>query len=217
MSLAAKNAGEILRKRIIIRGGRVHDVGYRPFLLGVAESLEIGRFYADNIFVDGLQAVEVLVGDEAGKVDAFLDLVMRRRPEGALVEGIEASPYEGTVMKTEAYYRYLSSTQLAKMAAYGGEMIQKQDETVVGVKGLKEEFRDYRAEFRDYREEFREFAERTDGNFRLISEKYGEISDKLTVILNALVQESKETREMLNETMKSLKDALVKLTSGEKD
>ena len=196
----------------------MHDVGYRPLLLGIAESLDICRFSADNIFVGGVQAVEVLVEDEADKLDAFLDLVRKRKPEDALIEDIEVSDYEGTIMKTESYYRYLTTMQLSKMASYGARMIGKQDETVTEVKNLKEEFRDYREEFkdyrdefRDYREEFRDFARRTDMNFRLISEKYGEISDKLTVILNTLIQESKETREMLNETMKTLKEALEKL------
>jgi len=36
-------------------------------------------------------------------------------------------------------------------------------------------------------------------------EKYGEISEKLTTILETLTRESRETREMLNETMKLLK------------
>jgi len=36
----------------------MHDVGYRPFLLGIAGSLEIERFFADNVYVDWKQAVE---------------------------------------------------------------------------------------------------------------------------------------------------------------
>jgi acylphosphatase len=75
----------------------------------------------------------------------------------------------------------------------------------------REEFRDYRNEFRDYREEFRDFAKRTDENFKLILNKYGEISEKMTIILETLIKESKETREMLNETMRLLKEALERL------
>ena len=53
--------------------------------------------------------------------------------------------------------------------------------------------------------EFRELANRTSRtyeNFKLIMAKYGEISDKLTVILEALIREA---REMLNEAMKLLR------------
>lgn len=84
---------------------------------------------------------------------------------------------------------------------------------------FREEFRDYRNEFRsfvdefrDYRGEFREFAKRTDENFKVIMDRYGEISQKLTVILETLVKESRETREMLNETMNLLREAINKLS-----
>jgi acylphosphatase len=72
----------------------------------------------------------------------------------------------------------------------------------------REEFRGFVGEFRDYRNEFREFAKRTDENFRLILAKYGEISDKLTTILETLVRESRETREMLNESLRLLREVL---------
>lgn len=195
----------VLKKRIVIRGGRVHDVGYRPFLLGIAESLEIGRFSADNIVVDGIQAVDVLIEDVEDRVNAFLDVVAKRVPEGADVEGFDVANYDGGVMRTGSYYRYLTSMQLEKMTEYGGRMIVKQDETIGEVKGLRGEFGDYREEFKDYREEFRGFAGRTDENFRLMSEKYGEISEKLSLTFEALRAESAETRRMLAEAIESLK------------
>jgi acylphosphatase/soluble cytochrome b562 len=86
-------------------------------------------------------------------------------------------------------------------------------------RGFVGEFRDYRNEFRsfvdefrDYRNEFREFAKRTDENFRLVLAKYGEISDKLTTILEALVRESRETREMLIESLRLLREVLERVS-----
>ena len=79
-------------------------------------------------------------------------------------------------------------------------------------RGFVGEFRDYRDEFRSFVGEFREFAKRNDENFRSIMVKYGEISDKLTTILETLVRESRETREMLNETMKLLREVVEKLS-----
>jgi hypothetical protein len=43
-------------------------------------------------------------------------------------------------------------------------------------------------------------------------ERYGEISDKLTVILETLVRESRETREMIYEMMRLLREAVEKLS-----
>jgi mevalonate kinase len=87
------------------------------------------------------------------------------------------------------------------------------DELQEGFGAMQEVFIQYCKEFRNYREEFRDFAKRIDENFKLILNKYGEISEKLTIILVTLVKESKETREMLNETMKLLKEALEKIPS----
>jgi mevalonate kinase len=70
---------------------------------------------------------------------------------------------------------------------------------------MQEVFMQYWKEFRNYREEFRNFTKRTDENFKLILNKYGEISEKLTIILETLVKESKETREMLNENNETFK------------
>jgi hypothetical protein len=42
--------------------------------------------------------------------------------------------------------------------------------------------------------------------------KYGEISDKLTTILETLVRESRETREMLNESIRLLREVLERLS-----
>ncbi|MBO8180445.1 MAG: acylphosphatase [Archaeoglobus sp.] len=94
-----------MKKRILI--GKVHDVGYRPYLLGLAESLEIERFFAENTFADGKQAVEILVDDEEDKVQLFIDIIKIKTPENAEVEQIAVEDYDGNVMKTESYYRYL--------------------------------------------------------------------------------------------------------------
>jgi len=114
-----------MKKRILITG-KAHDVGYRPFLLGLAGSLEIGRFFADNIYINGEQAVEVLI-DDLDRVSAFIELVKNKTPENAWVGRVEIKDYDGNVMKAESYYRYLTAMQLAKIATYGWRMLEKQD------------------------------------------------------------------------------------------
>lgn len=208
--------GERMRRKMIIMGGKVHDVGYRPLLLGIAESLEVERFSAENLYVDGAEAVEVLVEDYEDKVKAFLEVAVRRRPERAVVERIYVEDYEGTVMRTESYYRYLTATQLAKIAEYGGRMIEKQDETIREVKDLRGEFKDYRQEFEDYRQEFRGFAGETNKNFKTLEGRYGEISAKLTQVLETLQKESLETRRELTRAVDTLSD-LVRKFLGKQD
>ena len=67
-----------IKKKIIIIGNRVHDVGYRPYLLGIAESMEIERFFAKNILRDEKQVVHALVDSSEEKVKAFIDIVSRK-------------------------------------------------------------------------------------------------------------------------------------------
>jgi acylphosphatase len=116
-----------IKKKIIIKGQRVHNVGYRPFLFGVAESMEIERFFAKNIFIDEKQVVHALVDSSEEKVKAFIDIVSSEYPEKSEVENVEVEDLIGNVMKIESYYRYLTAMQFSKIATYGGKMLEKQD------------------------------------------------------------------------------------------
>lgn len=77
----------------------------------------------------------------------------------------------------------------------------------------RNEFRDFVGEFRDYRNEFRDFAKRTDENFKLPMDKYGEISEKLTQILETLQRESLETRRELTRAIDTLSELVGKLVA----
>jgi len=115
------------RKKLLVKGQKVHDVGYRPFLLGLVESLEIERFFADNIFIEGKQAVYALIDSSEENAKAFIEIASSKFPENSDVEKVEAEDYTGNVMKTESYYRYLTAMQLSRIATYGGNMLEKQD------------------------------------------------------------------------------------------
>ncbi len=119
-----------MKKKIIIRGKKVHDVGYRPFLLGIAESLEIERFFADNMFINKKQVVYALIGSSEENVKAFIEIASSKFPDESDVEKVDVEDYEGTVMKVESYYRYLTAMQLSKIGTYGGRMLEKQDNTL---------------------------------------------------------------------------------------
>ena len=115
-----------MKRKLLIRG-RVHGVGYRPFLLALAELLDIERFYAENVTVDKEEAVEVLIDDEEEKVEEFTKIVRERKPMEAEVKKVEIEEYSGPVMKTESYYRFLTASQLSMMASYGRELLRRMD------------------------------------------------------------------------------------------
>jgi acylphosphatase len=116
-----------IKKKIIISGQKVHDVGYRPYLLGIAESMEIERFFVDNIFSDEKQVVYALINSSEENVDSFIEIASSKFPEQSIVEKVEVEDYKGNVMKIESFYRYLTAMQLSKIANYGGKMLDKED------------------------------------------------------------------------------------------
>ncbi len=97
------------KKKIIITGQKVHEIGYRPFLLGMAESLEIERFFADNTFINKEQTVYALVDSSEEKVEAFVEIASSKFPEKSDVEKVDVEDYSGNVMRIESYYRYLTA------------------------------------------------------------------------------------------------------------
>jgi acylphosphatase/uncharacterized membrane-anchored protein YhcB (DUF1043 family) len=206
--------------------GRVQRVGYRRFVLDSAQELGLSGYVKNER--DG--SVTIFAQGNEDALEKFIDM-LKSPPPPAHVKSIdvkEAKPRPATKYFTirpsplhEELQEGFGAMQSIFMD-YWREFRDYRNEFRSFVSEFREhrnefrsfvdEFRDYRNEFRDYREEFREFARRTDENFKAIMEKYGEISEKLTTILETLIRESKETREMLNETMKLLKEALEKLS-----
>jgi len=116
-----------MKKKIIITGKKIHEVGYRPFLLAAAENLKIKKFFADNIFINGRQAVYILLDTQENKIKAFVEQISQNKPQKAEIENIAQEDYSGNVMSIESYYRYLTASQLSKIGGYGGSMLEKQD------------------------------------------------------------------------------------------
>ncbi len=59
------------KRKILIKGPKVHSVGYRAFLLDEAEALLIPNSSAKNI-KNETEIVEVLVGGNKEKIDTFI-------------------------------------------------------------------------------------------------------------------------------------------------
>ena len=87
--------------------GNVHDVGYRPFLLDLADSMLIERFDARNVVVEGKRAVVVLVEGGEDQVDQFVELVKTEKPEKAVVEEIRIEEFKGFVRSIDSYRQSL--------------------------------------------------------------------------------------------------------------
>ncbi|MEM3397549.1 MAG: acylphosphatase [Nitrososphaerota archaeon] len=214
--------------------GRVQRVGFRRFVLDSAQELGLSGYVKNE--KDG--SVTVFAQGDDTIVERFIEM-LKSPPPPAYVKAIDI---EEVKPRPAVKYFLIKPSRLHEELQEGfgamqsifmdywrefrdyrsefrdlvGEFRDYRDE----FRGFVGEFRDYRSEFRsfvgefrDYREEFRGFAERTDKILNTILEKYGEISSKLATILETLTRESRETREMLNETINLLKEAIEKLSS----
>ncbi len=107
--------------------GKVHDVGYRLFLINQADSLLITRFDARNVIINGKQALIVLVEGEEEQVKEFIEFVKREKPEKAVVKEIKIEEYKGPIRTIDSYRNSLMLEQMNKIVQVGLNMLEKQD------------------------------------------------------------------------------------------
>ncbi|MCK9564682.1 MAG: acylphosphatase [Methanothrix sp.] len=103
-----------MKLKVKIAGPKVHDVGYRYFLLSMAMNNRIKMFEAYN--TESSEGDEVLVfvdgNDEA--VKAFCAQVETKHPARSEVSNIVFDDFEGDIMKIGEYSQFCSIVQLNK-------------------------------------------------------------------------------------------------------
>jgi acylphosphatase len=135
-----------MKLKIKITGPKVHDVGYRYFLISMAMANRIRMFEAHNI--EGNEGNEVLVfaeGDEEA-IKAFRVLAETKRPARSEVSSIAFDDYEGNVMKIGEFAQFCSIVQLNKaipvlldMRDDMKAMRKTTDATLDEIKGMRED------------------------------------------------------------------------------
>lgn len=99
-----------MKLRITITGSKVHDVGYRPWLVELAISMGLKGFDVYNDEEDGQQMVIALIEADDRRIQRFLSTVNEKRPQLAKVSSITSWDYSDEVMPL---------WQTAAMNAYG--------------------------------------------------------------------------------------------------
>ena len=103
-----------MKRRIIITGPRVHDVGYRPFLLEYALVNGFTHFFAINVLSDGKQQVVITLDEKEEAISSFISYISSKRPDFAEVSDIRSEEFEGEVAQTGIYLQDLQFEQLCK-------------------------------------------------------------------------------------------------------
>ncbi|MFH1127052.1 MAG: acylphosphatase [archaeon] len=188
---------EITKKRLIIEGEKVHDVGYRLFLMDLADDFLIPYFSAKNKINDGKQQVVVLIGGEKQEIENFIASARKEYPPNAKVDDAFVSDYDGKIRSIESFSRSFSTSQLSKIANAGVHMLGKQDQTIKEISnlGLKQDktldnqdksitLQKHAAEKLD--DIHKDLSEKQDKTIEILAETKKDLSGKLGNIHNDL-------------------------------
>jgi hypothetical protein len=150
-----------MKLKVRIRGCKVHEVGYRVFLLRKALELGAERFNALNSEENELQVITAFVEGTEEIVTDFSEAVRTCKPVGADVLDISSQEYKGYVIGIGDYMHLLQVEQLSKgipallsidqkqdrmlekqdlMLGKQDQMLDKQDELVVEVRDINRKF-----------------------------------------------------------------------------
>ena len=121
-------------KSVVIVGNCVHGVGFRPFLLAKARRLGLVRFEAENVLLEGRQALSVSFGGDERDVAEFFDFCKKTHPHDADVSGVSETKAPARVLSIEVYDKILAAEQQSTMVRSGLTMIGLQGKTI----GLQE-------------------------------------------------------------------------------
>ena len=103
-----------MKIRIIISGPRVHDVGYRPFLLQYAQMQGFTHFFAINNTLNREQEVHITLHEDEKTISSFISYLSSHKPDYAEVTEIRSEEYLGEVVPIGTFLQDLQFEQLCK-------------------------------------------------------------------------------------------------------
>jgi acylphosphatase len=87
-----------MKQKIKISGPKVHDVGYRPYLIELAMKWSLHGFEVFNDDENGQEVVVVLLEGDDRRINQFIKYATTQRQPLALVDKVTSSEYAGDVM-----------------------------------------------------------------------------------------------------------------------
>ena len=138
-----------MKLKIIIKGKKTHDVGYRVLLVNKALSLGVNNFNIFNTFIDGVQTVIAVIEENDEIIEEFKAFIHTTGPKDAEVESINIEEYKNSIPPIERCMQAFQMEQWGKGIPIFLKMLDKQDsmlelqnETIVTIKTEGEKTRD---------------------------------------------------------------------------
>ncbi|MDD1738346.1 MAG: acylphosphatase [Methanothrix sp.] len=147
-----------MKLKIKISGPKVHDVGYRYFLMSMAMANRIRMFEAHNTESSDGEEVLVFVDGEEDAVKGFLTLVRAKRPARSEVSGIFSDGFEGDVMKIGEYAQFCSTVQLNKAIPLLLDIRDDMKEIKVDIKEVKVDLKEIKTDIKEIKTDVQEMS-----------------------------------------------------------
>jgi acylphosphatase len=103
-----------MKLKIVIHGPKVHNVGYRYFLLSNADNLGLKGFSARNMKANGQQIVQILVEGDDDQVNEFREIAKTQQPKAAQVAEVAFEDYQDRVESLSKFSFRFQSLQVSK-------------------------------------------------------------------------------------------------------
>jgi acylphosphatase len=148
-----------MKLKVKITGSKVHEVGYRVFLLRKALELGVERFNAYNTKENGMQVLIAFLEGNKDQIAAFQEFANENKPEDAKVSDRIFEDYEGYVIGIADYMHLIQVEQLSKgipailsidrkqdrMLEKQDKMLEKQDTTIRILERVSEDTSDMKS------------------------------------------------------------------------
>jgi len=125
--------------KVKIIGRKVHDVGYRVRLVNKALSLGVDNFNAFNTYLDGVQAVIVVIEADDEVMEESKSFVISTRPEKSVVDDVSFEEYKNSVPPVERVLQSFQLEQWGKGIPILLQIADKLDTNTSILKDFKEE------------------------------------------------------------------------------
>ncbi len=145
-----------MKLKIKISGPKVHDVGYRYFLMSTAMSCRIRLFEAHNMESSEGEEVQVYVDGDEEAVKVFLALAKAKRPARSEVSNIVFDDFEGEVMKIGDYAQFCSTVQLNKAIPLLLDMRDDLKEMKDDMKEMKDDMKEMKDDMKEMKGDMKE-------------------------------------------------------------
>ena len=189
-------------KKITIVGDRVHNVGYRLFILTKADDLFIERLAVRNIKIDRKQGVLILVDGNEDQLREFIEMIKTEKPEKAIVDEIRVEDYGGSVPDIERVRNMLNTKQLGKIVDVGLKLL---DEIKRTRKELGEKIDDVGRKVDEVAKKVDKVAEKVDKVAEKVDKAREELGEKIDLLRTDLKTYMEERFRKIEEEIARIK------------